>query len=86
MQALGDKTSARTLALSCDVPVVPGTNEALADLAAAKAFADDAGYPVMLKAAMGGGGRGMRVARAYAPSRPGASACLRLQVTAVLAL
>lgn len=77
-QKLGDKTAARALAISCDVPVVPGTNEALKDVAAAKAFADEAGYPVMLKAAMGGGGRGMRVARACAPSLSNLScrACL----------
>jgi Carbamoyl-phosphate synthase L chain, ATP binding domain len=69
-QALGDKTKARALAIDVGVPIVPGTNEPLADVAAAKAFADEAGYPVMLKAAMGGGGRGMRVAHACAPPRP----------------
>ena len=43
--------------------VVPGTSEPVPDVAAAQAFAEDAGYPVMLKAAMGGGGRGMRVVK-----------------------
>lgn len=65
---MGDKTAARKLAISCDVPIVPGTNTALNTVDEARAFAADAGYPVMLKAAMGGGGRGMRVVRSCAPS------------------
>lgn len=63
LTAMGDKTLARQAAVSIGVPVVPGTNEPLADVEAAKAFAASAGYPVILKAAMGGGGRGMRVVR-----------------------
>jgi pyruvate carboxylase len=58
---LGDKTKARALALECGVPVVPGTEEALTSSEQAVAFAKEAGLPVILKAAMGGGGRGMRV-------------------------
>jgi pyruvate carboxylase len=66
LQALGDKTAARTLAISVGVPVVPGTNKPLTGIQEAKDFVAEAGYPVMLKAAMGGGGRGMRVVRGCA--------------------
>ena len=58
---MGDKMDARRAATECGVPVVPGTGEALASAGAAADFAAAAGYPVILKAAMGGGGRGMRV-------------------------
>ncbi|MGK2960677.1 MAG: acetyl-CoA carboxylase biotin carboxylase subunit [Gemmatimonadaceae bacterium] len=61
--AMGNKTAARTLAVKHGVPVVPGTTEALRDAAAARAVADEFGYPVLLKAAAGGGGKGMRVVR-----------------------
>lgn len=67
LQRLGDKTAARNLAIEAGVKVVPGTSEPVPGVEAAKAFAAEAGYPVMLKAAMGGGGRGMRVVRRYAP-------------------
>lgn len=62
-QALGDKTSAREVAVQCGVPVIPGSQAATRTAADAMAFAEGAGFPVMLKAAMGGGGRGMRVVR-----------------------
>jgi acetyl-CoA carboxylase biotin carboxylase subunit len=61
--ALGNKTSARQLAIAAGVPVVPGTTEGLRDAEEAKAVADHYGYPVLLKAAAGGGGKGMRVVR-----------------------
>jgi acetyl-CoA carboxylase biotin carboxylase subunit len=61
--ALGSKTAARTLAVKHGVPVVPGTTEALVDADAARAVAAEFGYPVLLKAAAGGGGKGMRVVR-----------------------
>ena len=61
--AMGSKTSARTLAVANGVPVVPGTTEALTDAAAARDIAAQYGYPVLLKAAAGGGGKGMRVVR-----------------------
>jgi len=64
--AMGSKTAARTLAVAHDVPVVPGTTEALPDAAAAKKVAKTFGYPVLLKAAAGGGGKGMRVVRTAA--------------------
>jgi acetyl-CoA carboxylase biotin carboxylase subunit len=61
--AMGSKTAARTLAIKAGVPVVPGTTEALKDAAEAKKIAKQFGYPVLLKAAAGGGGKGMRVVR-----------------------
>lgn len=62
-QAMGDKTAARRAAIECGVPIVPGTNHALENAEEALKFAEEAGYPVILKASMGGGGRGMRVVR-----------------------
>jgi len=62
--ALGSKTAARTLAVNAGVPVVPGTTTALRDAAEALEVAQQFGFPVLLKAAAGGGGKGMRVCRA----------------------
>jgi acetyl-CoA carboxylase biotin carboxylase subunit len=58
--AMGSKTESRRLMIAAGVPVVPGGHEALADVAAASVEAVRIGYPVMLKAAAGGGGKGMR--------------------------
>lgn len=63
LELLGDKTAARSLALSAGVPVLPGTEKSIKNAAEAKKIAAEIGYPVMVKAAMGGGGRGMRVVR-----------------------
>ncbi|MGC1618848.1 MAG: pyruvate carboxylase [Candidatus Acidiferrum sp.] len=63
LELLGDKTAARRLAASADVPVLPGTEEPISSVAEARKFAAEIGYPVIVKAAMGGGGRGMRVVR-----------------------
>ena len=57
---MGVKTSARRRVSAAGVPVVPGSEEPLADEKEARAFADRIGYPVMLKAAAGGGGKGMK--------------------------
>jgi acetyl-CoA carboxylase biotin carboxylase subunit len=62
--ATGSKTAARQLAIRANVPVVPGTTEALRDADEALRIAEEYGYPVLLKAAAGGGGKGMRVVRA----------------------
>ena len=59
--AMGSKTAARQLAIKAGVPVVPGTTEALRDAQEAHEIAERFGYPVLLKAAAGGGGKGMRV-------------------------
>lgn len=61
VQAMGDKTTARRLAEECGVPTVPGSKEPITDAESARKFSKSAGFPVILKAAMGGGGRGMRV-------------------------
>jgi acetyl-CoA carboxylase biotin carboxylase subunit len=62
--AMGSKTAARQLAMAAGVPVVPGTTEPLQDAEEARVIAERFGYPVLLKAAAGGGGKGMRVVRA----------------------
>ncbi|WP_404304698.1 pyruvate carboxylase [Neorhodopirellula lusitana] len=61
LRDLGDKTSARHLAQVAGVPVLGGTAQAVSSLHDAENAAEDLGYPIMLKAAKGGGGRGMRV-------------------------
>ena len=61
--AMGSKTEARRLAIAAGVPVVPGTTEPLRDLRDARETATRFGFPVLLKAAAGGGGKGMRVVR-----------------------
>jgi len=61
--AMGDKTEARARMEAADVPVIPGSEGALGDPGEAREAADAIGYPVMLKAAAGGGGKGMRVVR-----------------------
>ncbi|HEX7722706.1 MAG TPA: acetyl-CoA carboxylase biotin carboxylase subunit [Pyrinomonadaceae bacterium] len=60
MQVMGSKTSARRAAIAAGAPVVPGTTEALKSLDDARAAAARFGYPIMLKASAGGGGKGMR--------------------------
>lgn len=60
---LGDKVSARTLAIKSKVPVVPGTEGPVEKFEDVKAFTDEYGFPIIIKAAFGGGGRGMRVVR-----------------------
>ena len=61
MEIMGSKTSARRAAVAAGVPIVPGTVEALSSFAEASKTAAEFGYPVMLKAAAGGGGKGMRL-------------------------
>ncbi|KAH7355879.1 pyruvate carboxylase [Pyrenochaeta sp. MPI-SDFR-AT-0127] len=66
IDALGDKVSARKLAVKCNVPVVPGTPGPVEKFEDVKAFTDEFGFPIIIKAAFGGGGRGMRVVREQA--------------------
>jgi acetyl-CoA carboxylase, biotin carboxylase subunit len=61
IRLMGDKAKARQTAVEAGVPVLPGSQEPLADLDEAKGLAAEVGYPVILKAAAGGGGRGMRI-------------------------
>ncbi len=60
MDQMGGKISARKIAIEAEVPVVPGTTEPLETLEEAERIALEVGYPIMLKAAAGGGGKGMR--------------------------
>jgi len=60
MEQLGSKTAARQLAYRAGVPTVPGVREAIPELEASRRIAGDIGYPVLLKAVAGGGGKGMR--------------------------
>ncbi len=69
LEQLGDKVVARRIAAAAGVPVLPGSEHAVADDGEAKRLAESLGYPVIVKAAMGGGGRGMRVAQS--PDRLG---------------
>ena len=63
---MGDKASARATAMSAGVPVTPGSSGTVASAAAAREVASSLGYPVILKAVAGGGGRGMRIVEAEA--------------------
>ncbi len=64
IRAMGDKVAARRTAIRLGVPVVPGTEAPVTDDAEAARVAAAVGYPIMIKAAMGGGGKGMRLVRA----------------------
>src|SRR6266581_4575378 len=61
MEALGSKTAARQLARRADIPTVPGTNDPIEKPGEAQALAQSMGYPILLKAVAGGGGKGMRL-------------------------
>lgn len=58
---MGDKLAAKNAVAEYDVPMVPGVNHAVADLKEAKEIAEEIGFPVLIKASAGGGGKGMRV-------------------------
>src|SRR6476619_4552433 len=66
IRLMGDKAKARETAAAAGVPILPGSRERLASVAEAEQFAGEVGYPVILKAAAGGGGRGMRIVHAAA--------------------
>src|SRR6476620_10070855 len=66
---MGNKVKARELAESVGVPIVPGTDGGVSEATAALAFANKVGYPVIIKASAGGGGRGLRVVRSDAELR-----------------
>ena len=67
IRAMGNKAAARKLMQQAGVPVVPGSDGAVDTAEQAKALADSIGYPVLIKASAGGGGRGMR--RVYDPEQ-----------------
>ncbi len=63
MRMVGSKLSAKATAQKHNVPLVPGTAEAIEDISKARTIASEIGYPVLIKASAGGGGKGMRIVR-----------------------
>jgi acetyl-CoA carboxylase biotin carboxylase subunit len=61
MEMMGDKLSAKAAAKKYNIPLVPGTDYAITDIEKAKKVAQDVGFPILIKASAGGGGKGMRV-------------------------
>ena len=61
METMGNKLSAKAAALKYNIPMVPGTEEAITDIEEAKLRAVEVGFPILIKAAAGGGGKGMRI-------------------------
>ena len=61
MELMGDKLSAKQAVKDYNVPLVPGVDEAISDIPAAKRIAAEVGYPILIKASAGGGGKGMRL-------------------------
>ncbi len=66
IRVMGDKITAKETAKRLGIPVVPGSDGGVPDLAAAKAIGEEFGYPVIVKATAGGGGRGMKLAKTAA--------------------
>ncbi len=66
MEIMGNKLSAKAAALKYNIPMVPGTETAINDVDEAKARAAEVGFPILIKAAAGGGGKGMRIVNALA--------------------
>ncbi len=71
IRAMGDKVHAKQTMQVAGVPVIPGSEGSVADASVAKKIVDEIGYPVIMKAAAGGGGRGMRIARNQAELESG---------------
>jgi propionyl-CoA carboxylase alpha chain len=75
IRAMGDKIESKKLAQKAGVSTIPGHNEAIADATQAVKVAKSIGYPVMIKASAGGGGKGLRIARDAAEVREGFESC-----------
>jgi len=75
IDAMGDKIASKKLAMAAGVNTIPGYNDVIADSAQAVRIAREIGYPVMIKASAGGGGKGLRVARNDDEARSGFDAC-----------
>ncbi len=82
IQLMGSKAAARKTMIAAAVPVVPGSEGIIEDLDGALAIAKEIGYPLLVKAALGGGGRGMRVAREPGELRSAFQAAQREAATA----
>ncbi len=63
LDIFGDKVKARNQAVKSDIPVIPGTDGPVQSLDEVEAFSEDHGFPIIIKASLGGGGRGMRIVR-----------------------
>lgn len=61
IEVMGSKLAAKQAVGKYDIPLVPGTDEAISDISAAKVKASEIGYPILIKASAGGGGKGMRI-------------------------
>ena len=61
IEVMGDKLAAKEAVKGYDIPLVPGIDKAITDLAKAKKVAEEVGFPILIKAAAGGGGKGMRI-------------------------
>ena len=70
VRVMGDKIEAKRTARALGIPVVPGSDGPIDDMKEARSIARDMGYPVLVKAAAGGGGRGMKVAHAESELEP----------------
>jgi len=81
IQAMGDKIESKRLAADAGVSTIPGHAEALRDADEAVAVSRDIGFPVMLKASAGGGGKGMRVARSEQEAREGFTSAANEAIT-----
>lgn len=77
MRLMGDKIAAKALMIQNQVPVVPGADHPLESATELKSYAEKIGYPLILKAAAGGGGRGMRVVRQHSELADAFAACSR---------
>ena len=66
IEVMGSKLAAKQAVAAYDIPLVPGTEEAIADVAVAKSKAREIGYPILIKASAGGGGKGMRIVESEA--------------------
>ncbi len=77
MRAMGDKIASKKLAMAAKVSTIPGYTDVIEDVESAVKIAAGIGYPVMIKASAGGGGKGLRVAGNEAEAREGFQACRR---------
>ncbi|MGZ3253170.1 MAG: acetyl-CoA carboxylase biotin carboxylase subunit [Burkholderiaceae bacterium] len=75
MEAMGDKIASKKLAMAAKVNTIPGYTDVIEDVEHAVKIAKDIGYPVMIKASAGGGGKGLRVAHNEAEAREGFQSC-----------